>query len=398
MQAQDIFTRFFVEAFDDREKFPGTTGFQAFFGDPANGSRTVFAPDSLVVDIDIVRGNEKTAKLITRGEVTRPLGATQKNMLDGKFSSFSRKYPLALDEGDITAGMLLQRAAGELPYSSDMKIDRLRKYARDFAMESARRHIRMFELLAAQSILTGVQDAIIGTANADLKYDFERNAANTITVGTAWSNVAAPVLSDLDGGALKIRTNGKATADMAVMGATALVGFKKNTQVLAEANNRGYSTVMVGTDNPVPAKFNRFIAGGMTPQAQVTTPEGRELWIFSYVNGGYTNDAGAFTSFLGADQVLIADSEVRRDRYFGPPEYLPMLSADNELYEEYFGFAAGAPPVPITKSTGNVIDPNMFHYDAYRSQDRSRVTMRVQSAPIFAPTWVDATALLDTTP
>ena len=91
--AVDPFSRFMADAFDEKEAISVPTGFQAFFGNPAGGGRTLFNPNSLVVDIDIIRGNKKTAALIPRGMISRPLGSAQKNMNVENFTSFSRKYP-----------------------------------------------------------------------------------------------------------------------------------------------------------------------------------------------------------------------------------------------------------------------------------------------------------------
>lgn len=397
-QTQDAFTRVMAPAFDDRISIPMGTGFQAFFGNPASGGKTLFSGDAGVVDIDIIRGNEKIAALIPRGTVSRPLGSLQSNTQDGKFSTFSRKYPLSEEEGDIDSNMILQRKAGEQPFARSTRVERMRVHGFNIITEHVRRIIRMCEVLAAQSVLTGVQDAIIGTSNADLQYDFHRNAANIITVGTAWSNVAAPIFGDLDNAAGKVRQNGKIPADMVVFGSTAMAGFRKNTQVLAEADNSGYQVVQVSDMGPVPPRFNRFIAGGFVPQGNITTPEGHKLWLFTYTDGGYENSAGTFVNFIGVDQVLITSSEARCDRYFGPPERLPITSMDRELYLETFGISLDIPPAGMVRSEGGIIEPQMFHADAYTSADRKRITVRTQAAPIFATTQTDAFVTLDTTP
>ena len=396
-QTQDLFTRFMVEAFDDREKMPVSTGLQAFFGNPSAGGRTLFSPDANVVDIDIVRGNEKIAALIPRGTVSRPLGSLQSNLQDGKFSTFSRKYPLAEEEGDINADKILNRIPGEQPYQANTRQGRMRYHALQIHMESIRRIVRMFEVLAAQSLTTGTQDAIIGTTNTDLQYDFRRNSTHTVTVGTAWSNVAADALGDIDGINKKIRANGKTTPDIIIMGDTAFSNFLNNTVVKEQADNRRFELIQVTTGNPVPEKYNRFVEGGLIPRGRLRTPGGFTLWMFTYIDG-FEDSAGTFTKYILDDQVLIGSVSVRCDRYFGPPERLPISNTDRELYAEYFGISLDAPPMPDIKSTGAVIDPNMFYSDAYKSVDRKKISIRTQSGPIFATTHTDAFGVLDTTP
>lgn len=396
-QTVDGFSRIMVPQFNDRKQIPLFTAFQAFFGNPANGGKTLFSNDSNVVDIDIIRGNELTAALVPRGTVTRPLGTLQSNMLDGKYTSISRKYPLSEEEGDISADKLLARVAGENPYEVRTRNDRMMQIGRDIADEAIRRQIRLFERLAAQSILTGIQDAILGTTNTDLQYDFLRKAANTITVGTIWSNVAAPILSDLDGAADKVRQNGKANPDMVVLGETAMNGFLGNTQVLALADNRRFELIQVN-DADVPPQFERFVQAGFVPRGRLRTPAGYLMWLFTYTGGVFENPAGTFVPFIGDDAVLVTSSQARCDRYFGPPERLPPLSVDQEMFMEYFGFSPDTPAFDVERSAGGIIEPQAFHVDAYRTSDKKHVTIRSQTAPIFATTQTDAFVTLDTTP
>lgn len=394
---QDLMTRFMAEVFDDRATMPVSTGLQAFFGNPMAGGRTIYSPDANTVDIDIIRGNEKIAALIPRGTVSRPLGSLQKNLADGKFSTFARKYPLAEEEGDINGDMILNRIPGENPYQSNTRIGRMRYHALQIHLESVRRIVRMCEVLAAQSLLTGKQDAIIGTSNADLQYDFRRNSTHTVTVGTAWSTVTAPAMADIDGICKKIRANGKTTPDMAVLGDTAMTNFMNNTEVKEIADNRRFELIQVSTNNPVPAKFDRFVAGGLIPRGRLKTPAGFVLWLFTYIDG-YETTAGTFTKYVADDLVLIGSSKARCDRYFGPPEQLPMVPAREQLYQQYFGFNLNSLPMPMVESSGAVVDPNMFYADAYVSADWKKITMRCQAAPIFATTHTDAFGVLDTQP
>ncbi len=73
-----------------------------------------------------------------------------------------------------------------------------------------------------------------------------------------------------------------------------------------------------------------------------------------------------------------------------PPESLPMVNARRELYQEYFGINPDMAPMPGNiMGAGNIIDPNMFFCDAYVTGDYKKITVRTQSAPIFATTQTD---------
>lgn len=393
---QDLLSRFMASAFDEKNLIGVPTGFQAFFGRPETGAETIFSPDANQVDIDIIRGNERISALIPRGTVSRSLGSLQKNQREEQFSSFSRKYPLGEEEGDITADKLLQRVAGENPYQRQSRMDRLRYHGLKIHTESIRKLGRLFEVLAAQSITEGVQDAIVGTTNTDLQYDFRRNTNHIFTVDTSWAGGTANILADIDEACGLIRANGKMMPDMAILGTTAMNSLVTDTTVAAIADNRRFEFIRVGERNPAPAKFQRFIDGGMIPQGSIRTPSGYSLWLFTYLDV-YTNASGVATKYLADDKVVVAASQARCDRYFGPPENLPMIPMREQLYREFLGFDPTAPPLPA-KLAGSVIDPAMFYCDAYVSSDWKRLTIRTQVAPIFATTMTDGFVTMDTEP
>lgn len=390
----DPYSRLMAMGFDEKQIIGVPTAFQAFFGRPETGGKTLFSPNANVVDIDIVRGNEKTAVFIHRGQNARSL-TVQKNTNDGKSSAFSRKYPLGEEEGDISADQLNFRQPSENPYAVNVtRFDRLRKIALGHHQEHIRRFVRLFERLGASSILTGQMPAILGAVNADLIYDFRRNAANTAAGAAVWDTGTPDIMADIEGRCDKVRQNGHANPDMMIMGAEAISSFVKDTTVQGLADNRRIEMVQVGTQNPVPPRMQRFVDAGLIPRGTLRTPKGYTLWMFSYIDG-YETDADVFTPYMPVDQVLVAASTARCDRYFGPSATMPMTPGRVALYQEMFGFAPGLSQVPQNiKNPGDLILPEMFYNDAYVRENQTGVTIRTQSAPIFAPTQTDAFALL----
>lgn len=389
--AVDPFARFMADAYDEKEaSISVPTAFQAFFGNPTGGGRTYYSPDSLVVDIDIIRGNKRIAALIPRGMVSRPLGDNQKNMNVEKSTNFSRKFPLSEEEGDLTGDQLLFRLAGEQPYQSATRFQRMRALALKQHHESIRRTVRMFEVLAAQSVLEGKQDAILDTTNTDLQYDFKRRADHIVTVGTAWNGVTPDILGDIDSACDKLEANGNINPNMICMGGQALDAFIKDTTVAGIADNRRFELLEVTTNNPVPPMFNRFVNSGWIPRGRLRTPKGYTLWIFTNTRT-YTNSAGSAAKHMPEDEAFVTSAEARCDRYFGPPEILPMIPQRSELYMQLFGFNPDmAPMPPRILGDGAIIEPSMFYCDAYVAGDWKKVTIRTQSAPIFATTQTDA--------
>jgi len=385
--ALDEYARFMVDVYDDRQVIGVPTGFQAIFGRPENGSKTLYSPDSAVIDIDIIRGNERLAALIPRGVNVRFLD--KPDTIQERYSTFSRVFPLIEDEGSIDSNQLLFRKPGENPFSARTQLDRMRSHALELHQEHIRRIVRLFEYLAAQSVLTGLMPAIFGTTDANKRYDFLRPGAHIIDVPVEWDNAASTPLVDVDTACGLIRSAGHATADMMVLGTLVMDAFARHAEVTELADNRRFSLIEVGR-NPVPPKFQRFVDAGMIPRGRLQTPAGNELWLFTYLDV-YTATNGTVTPYMPTDRALIAASTARCDRYFGPGERLPNVPARDALYQQLFGFAPGLSPMPpLIKDSGNAVNPAMFYFDAYTSENWKRVTCRTQSAPIFATTQTDA--------
>jgi len=387
--AVDPYSRYMVEVFDDREVISVPTAFQTFFGRPAAGGKTLFSPNANIVEIDIIRGNERLAALIHRGTNARMISG-QQNTQEQKFTSVSRVYPLIEEEGGIEADQLNRRLAGENPYANMDKLDRLRELARIQHQEHVRRMLRLYEYLASQSILTGEMPGILGTTNSDLIYDFYRPATHTITPATKWDVVTSDILGDIDTGCALIRADAHVTPDMLIMGGGSMEALLANTAVQTLADNRRFELIDVATNNPVPPNLMPFVDAGLIPRGRLRTPQGYTVWLFTYVDV-YTNSAGTATLYMPTNQALLAYSGARCDRYFGPSEVLPMTPTRAAMYQEMFGFSPSLQPMPPrVKNQGHTVRPEMFYFDAYMSTNHKNVTIRSQSAPIFATTMTDA--------
>ena len=84
-------------------------------------------------------------------------------------------------------------------------------------------------------------------------------------------------------------------------------------------------------------------------------------------------------------------SQARADRFFGPAERIDDTPQEQLEIMQRFGFNPMSPPLPMNiKDPGNVVLPQQFYVDAYKSEDKKSITMRVQTAPIFATTQTDA--------
>lgn len=388
--AVDQFSRYMAELFDEKEIISVSTVWQTFFGRPEHASRTVFSPNAKVVEIDIMRGNEKIAALIQRGTNSRHIGDLQKNTDTQNYTSFSRVYPLGEELGDITADQILSRVAGENPYQMKDRLTRMRDLALEHHLEHIRRYARLFEVLAGSSLLTGTMPSLLGTTNTDLIYDFRRNAAHFITVATAWDAAGADIMGDIDAACELGRENGKVKFNVAFLGGSAMDAFIKDTTLAALADNRRFELIEVGLNNPVPSQLAPLVAAGANARGRLRTPKGYELWLFTYIDT-YDNNAGTAQKYLPEGSALLGYFGARCDRYFGPPEVLPITSQTAAWYQELFGFNMMAPPMPPKiANQGAVINPGMFNCDAYQADDNKKITIRTQAAPIYATTQTDA--------
>ena len=393
----DLYTRYMVGMFDERDIIGVSTGFQTMFGRPSTGGLTLFSPDSSVVDVEILRGNRRISTLVKRGMSTRMIDS--KKVSGESQAMLTRLYPLINEEWPIDASQLLTRGAGESPYQKKTKIERLRELAVRSHKNCMRRIIGRFEAMAAQSILTGKMDAVVGTSDSTLQYDFQRNGDNTITVNTAWDN-SGSIMSDIEGACDVVRINGKVNPDFMVVGREAMKALIADSSMKERADNRRYNLVLVGntgmsvTGPQMPSKFSPMIDAGFQLRGLMETDAGYVLWLFSYLDS-YDHDDDGDTPYMPVDQCLIGSTQARCDRYFGPSEVLPLTSERITCYQEFFGFNPTAAPMPPNVANmAAVINPAMFYTDAYVNGNFTSITSRTQAAPIFAPTMVDAFATL----
>ncbi|KPK95627.1 hypothetical protein AMJ80_04440, partial [bacterium SM23_31] len=164
-----------------------------------------------------------------------------------------------------------------------------------------------------------------------------------------------------------------------------------DTTIQQFADNRGFQMIRAGENNwSLPARYQKFVDAGLTPIAWFMTPRGRTFYLFGY-DGIVTDDAGDVQYLMPQNGFFFAYSGARCDRYFGPGEVLPADPITQQLYSYWFGMDMSVPMIPAKiKNPGGIVTPQMFSCDAYPAGDNKKVTIRTQSAPIFATTQTDA--------
>jgi hypothetical protein len=201
-------------------------------------------------------------------------------------------------------------------------------------------------------------------------------------------------MADIDSACDLLEANGNISPDFMGIGGEAFHAMIHDSTFQTLADNRRLEFIQAGRDLPVPPSYSRLVASGWIPQGRLRTAKGYSLWVFTY-NRTYHNASGTSTKLMDEGKAFITSMEARFDRYFGPPESLPMTGLRQQQYRELFGFDLSGPPMPMNvMNAGAVIDPSMFYCDAYVAPSYKACTIRTQSAPIFATTQTDAIVVL----
>jgi hypothetical protein len=398
--AVNEYTRLMVEKFDETKAVIAPTAFQgAFFAGSPSGI-TVFSTDSKTVEIDIKRRNgRRLARLVNRGASSDDVSRVKSNT-EEKYTNVTRAWPLIESYGAINSNELLERVAGETPYARTTREDRMAMKAMRIHHEHMVQQIHLMEYLCREALFEGEHPAILGTTNSDLIYDFYRNAGNFITVANAWNSGSQTIFDDIDSAVDQIQQEAYLFGDYGmIVGTDAFGDMKNDTDIRADADNRRYLFVELGGDvRELPSEYQRYKNNGFQPRGYVETNKGRRVWIFTY-DLTYTDDfttpgVDTETNWVPTDKALVFHHAARCDRYFGPPDRLPITAEEIALYQDMFGFSMASPPQPAKVQNDAVIDARMFYPDAYRGPDKKAVVMRTQSAPIFPTTQTDAFVVL----
>jgi hypothetical protein len=380
-------SRFFTGLFDDREKIMAGSSMLAFF----TRGETMISPYAEDFDDKVIRGNKKIAAMVPRaGAITRHMGSTMITQKPGPFSSISRRFPLALEYFTVESSLLNKMTPMETPYQNLSKQDRLRWYVMKGLEESMRRLADLANVLAGQSMRLGVQDAILGTSNIDEQYDWYRLAANTITAAGVWTNPAADVIGDIDDACIQVHKKGRAVPDILCLSNAAFAGFRQNTRIIAEADNRRFESVNLEGASAPPPDHSFLTSNGWIYRGKLITDEGYELYIYT-TQDYYEDNSGNVINIMPDAQGFVTSSKAKFDRFFGPPKTLDLTTAQVQWWIERFGID---PRVPATNDRvpSGIIPRDAFFL--WGEESMGSIDMWVQFAPIFKTTQTDAVATL----
>lgn len=331
-----------------------------FFQSPPRNFHT-----SEKVEIDIQRDNEEVAIAIT--DVTSGARLNTDDPYQNK--SFT---PVIFDEAvGINAYNMLRRRAGNDPFA-DVNIA-------GQAMGEAFRHFRKLErkvrraieLMASQTLQTGVVSCINAAGTVIYTLDFGMRSSHKVTAGTAWAvdGTTGDPLSDLNALSRIVRTDGKKQPTDLVFGRDAFMRFLKNPDVQKSMQllNLGRGSVA----NPKPrgegAVFQGYIALGHYQY---------NLWTY---DGYYKHpQTGTLTDFIDTKNVLMLCDGARYDLSYGA---IPMITAPDQRAMPFL------PPRMSSVSAGLDLTTN-----AWVTADGKSVMVSAGTRPLTIPTAIDTYA------
>ena len=299
--------------------------------------------NTLAIDVDVWKGKRKVAPYSRVGSKSTPLERQA-------FTTTPMNIPYIKLSRSLEPVQCLLRTPGEAIYSSRTPADRAREQlAMD--LEDLNNAIkRAEELQAAQALVNGV--AIIKGEEIDAEADYGRSGSHAYTVSTLWTAAGSDPGADLDAAALRISKDSGLTANVAVMGASALAAFLKHDLVRDQLDTANGFYGSINADKPA---FN-----GATYYGRF---RGLEIWGY---NEWYLDDAdNTEKPLVPVDKVLVASTQARNWRHYGPIMHM-----------------------------GSLIAEQRFVY-SWKQEDPSCMMMAVHAAPLMVPHDVDATCLLD---
>lgn len=206
-----------------------------FFRDTFFKNRQTFPTKS--VDVDFKKGSRALAPF-----VHPKIGG--KTIPNSGYRTESYTPVLVAPNKITTVDDLLERAAGENPYSGRTPAERaVEKLAEDFA-ELTEMIVRREEWMAATAIFTG-QIPIIGEGlNEVIDFNFT-NTETIVTDALKWTSPTADPLADLERWHETVQKNGFVNCNICVMAKDVTNAFVNNAKVKEVLDIKGYDLAVI---------------------------------------------------------------------------------------------------------------------------------------------------------
>lgn len=206
---------------------------RTFFLDTFFKKTKVFNTKS--VDVDFKKGNRELAPFV------HPRVGTE-TIANSGYTTESYTPPLVAPDKVTTVDDLLERRAGENPYSGRTPADRaVEKMAEDFA-ELKEKITRRQEWMAATALFTG-KIPIIGKGLSEV-IDFKFTNTETLTTAK-WSNAASDPLADIEKWHKHVQKTGFVNCDICVMADDVATAFINHAKVKESLDVKAYELAVI---------------------------------------------------------------------------------------------------------------------------------------------------------
>lgn len=248
--------------------------------------------DSETIEIDILREGETVAVPIPSISTT-----PHKNEAP-QFVNKEFRAPVLSEQFALNSFDLLQRAAGDDPFMNRSFLAKANTLALRNMRLLENKIRRNIELQASQIMQTGGVTLVDNDANVVFEIDYLAKASHLQQVALSWSNVAAPVLEDLDSLGDAIRTDGQAEPTDICMGISAYKNFL-NSDVIT--NGRFFDNRRA--DQGTIQRMRTISTGGKLRGTLDIGQYQYNLWTY---DGRYeAPDTGINTPFMNPDFVTM---------------------------------------------------------------------------------------------
>lgn len=323
--------------------------------------------DGEKIAIDIERFGEEVAIAIVKH--------TGPNLND--FDEFTTKefIPPSYGEGfPLNVNDLLARMAGVDPFTAAYQgyaADLMAKMARGFRLVSDK-IARAVELQASQILQTGKLSLTNSDGDVVYDIDYKPKATHFPVAGTAWDQVGATPLKDLETLARVIRSDGKINADLLIMGNTALNAFLRDPDVLLLLDNR---RIDIGAIRP------EFADSGATFYGFIWVGTYRfEIW--AYPDTFEDPTTGDPVEYVAPANVIMLASKARLDM---TSARVPLpLGPDPRVADLLPGRLSDA-------ALGFDVTPNV-----YATPNGKQIIGELETRPLLIPVQIDGFGTLDT--
>lgn len=323
------------------------------------------------VEIDIVRSDEDIAIVI------QDLSTGYRMNSEDLYTNKGFKPPIFKEAIALNAFDLIKRMPGQNPFESpDFRANLILKMFNGM-VKVERKIRRALEQQASQVLQTGTVTLADENGTALYTLDYKPKGTHFPTSGTAWGQVGADPLGDLQALAEVIRNDGLDDPDQLIMGVKAFNAFIADEEVQKHYDNR---RIDQGTISPM-----RMNGQGGNFRGVVEIGNYRyDIWTY----GGRYKDpqTGNKIQFVDPAKVIMRASGGRLDATFGAIPNIGVLlnSQANQLLPEL--------PSRISNAEGGMD----LHTNAWLTNDGEQMFGGVGTRPLLIPTAIDTFGCLDT--